>query len=453
MLGNIASLGRKARAGFESFKRCQRGAVPALMGFTILGMMGFAGMGIDGANWYAQKRVSQNIVDAAAVAGAHAALKNDGGDEDAQMQEYAISAAVQNGYQKSNGNTLTVNPIPDTGQITGVIPRVEVVVVQNVPAYFAGILIDFQPKVAARAVGGILYTGKVCVVGLDPDDAQTVHFTGNNVTNVSCGIASNSESSQSFVVAGNATVDPGFVQAAGNIVVSGSGQLNTEDDLVASNHPPAPDPFGDRVFPDPPATCDITGNFSVSPNTQVLLQVTNASGFFKFCGDVSVRGDLDLTPGTYFFHESDLTVNSQASLTCSTCVGGAGVTLVFSGTGGNNIGDIIINGGATVDLRAPDSGDFAGLLVYKQPSNDETGTNRFNGGSTMSLNGGIYIPSEPLEYSGGNGLASCTVLVARKVSFTGTTTTHIQTNETVCNEVGLGDITSENQQRLVVLVE
>ena len=451
MLGKIARLNLRLRAGFRRFKNCQRGAIPAFMGFTIIGMVGFAGMGIDGANWYAQKRISQNVADSAAVAATHAALASGGGDEQT-MEDFALAAAQQNGFQLGAGSVLVVNAIAPSGS-SGVVPRVEVIVQRDVPAYFAGILIDFQPKVASRAVGGILYAGKNCVIGLDPDDDNTVHFIGNNNTTVTCGVASNSESDESLVIEGSATLDTASVQAAGNIVVSGNGELIADDELVTSNHPPAPDPFDGVVFPDPPASCDIPGSFTVQPNTQISLAPSSPGGAFKFCGDVAIRGDLNLAPGTYYFHESDLTVNSQAALTCTGCTGGAGVTLVFSGTDGNNIGDIHINGGAEVALRAPDSGPYRGIVVYKQPSNDQAGSNVFNGGAAMALDGAVYIPAEEVQYSGGSDVDSCTVLIGRKISFTGSSSTYVNADETVCAEVGLGDITSENQQRLVVLVE
>lgn len=452
MLGCLGSLGRTVRHKIEIFRKCQKGALPVFMGMTITGLVGFAGLGIDGANWYAQKRQSQNIADSAAVAATHAALDNSGGDEQQTMEAYALAAALQNGFVDAEGNLLVVTPIDPNGT-SGLVPRVEVVVRREVPAYFAGIIIDFQPQVAARAVGGIHYSGKNCVIGLDPDDDNTVYFTGNNTTTISCGVASNSESDQSMVITGSATLDTAFAQAAGNIVVSGQGQLNTDDELVSSNHPPAADPFADTVFPEPPASCDIATAYEVRPHDVISLGPSTPGGSFKFCGDVAVKGDLDLAPGTYYFHESDLTVESGASLTCSTCTGGNGVTLVLSGTNGENIGDIQIKGQAVVDLNAPSSGPYQGILVYKQPTNDQTGNNRFEGGATMSLNGAIYIPTEETYYAGGNDQASCTVVVARKVTFTGGSETSVQADTAVCEEVGLGEVTSENQQRLVVLVE
>lgn len=452
MLGYLGRLGRTVRHKIEIFRKCQKGAIPVFMGMTITGLVGFAGLGIDGANWYAQKRQSQNIADSAAVAATHAALDNGGGDEQQTMEAYALAAAIQNGFVDAEGNLLVVTPIDPNGT-SGLVPRVEVVVRREVPAYFAGIVIDFQPEVAARAVGGIHYSGKSCVIGLDPDDAKTVYFTGNNTTKVSCGVASNSESDQSLVITGSATLDTASAQASGNIVVSGSGQLNVDDELVTSNHPPAPDPFADTVFPGPPAACDIAGGFTVQPGESISIAPSSPGGDFKFCGDVAIKGDLDLAPGTYYFHESDLSVSSQASLTCVACTDGAGVTLVFSGTNGENIGDIHFNGQAEIELNAPDSGAYKGIVLYKQPSNDESGSNIFNGGATMNLNGAIYIPAEEIEYSGGSDIAACTVLIGRKVSFTGNTETFIKADSAVCEEVGLGEVTSENQQRLVVLVE
>lgn len=451
MMGNSKRLGPKVRRLSEAFKRCQSGAVPLFLGAAIFGVVGFTGLGIDGANWYAQKRFSQNIADSAAVAATHAAL-NGVGNEAQTMEGYALAAAIQNGFVQGEGSQLVVSPIA-AGGASGLVPRVEVTVVRDVPAYFAGILIDFKPQVSARAVGGILYSGKSCVVGLDPDDDNTVYLSGNNTTTIACGVASNSESDQSLVITGRAVLDTASAQAAGNIVVSGQGQLLADDELVTSNHPAAADPFEDHVFPDPPGACDIAGYYEVGPQDDVDLGPATPGGDFKFCGDVAVKGELDLVPGTYYIHESDLTVESGAVLTCSGCTGGAGVTLVLSGTAGENIGTINIKGQAEVDLRAPDSGPYAGLIVYQQPSNDQTGINAFEGGATMQLNGGIYIPAEEIRFAGGSDEAACTVIVGRKVTFTGGSESFVRTDAAVCAEIGLGGATASNQQRLVVLVQ
>jgi hypothetical protein len=80
-----------------------------------------------------------------------------------------------------------------------------------------------------------------------------------------------------------------------------------------------------------------------------------------------------------------------------------------------------INGGATVTLKAPATGSYAGMLFFQDDDAPSYGSNVINGGSTMNLTGALYFPNQSVDFSGnaGSGGATCTQIVARTVSFTG----------------------------------
>ena len=84
----------------------EEGSYVALTAFLLVGILGFAGMGIDLSMWYQEKRTSQNIADAAAVAAAQVSQR--GGDL-TEMAAAAMAEAVRNGYEAGPNNQLIVN--------------------------------------------------------------------------------------------------------------------------------------------------------------------------------------------------------------------------------------------------------------------------------------------------------------------------------------------------------
>lgn len=470
MMRHIARLRRWLQRSFEDFKENEAGAIPLFMGLSIMAVMGFAGLGIDSANWYAEKRVTQNIADSAAIAATHVFLEQDGADGyQTLMNQDALSAAIENGYDNVSGNTITVTELTTTGT-NGLIPVVEVVISHEVPAYFAGILMDFQPRVSARAVGGLYFTGTHCVIGLDPDEPKTVYFTGNAEVTVSCGVSSNADDPNSLVVDGNAYIDAATATAVGEVVVKGNGTLTAEDSLISNHHPEALDPFETTTLQTGQALgCDYGAageTYTVSPSDSVTIGMGEGDypalqddsftggGAFKFCGDVDIRGDLTLASGTYYLHSGELKVNSGASLTCDGC------TIVMTGSAAEGYGDIRINGGSVVDISAPaipeDSvavNPYTGIAFYKDRLAPEDGVNLFNGDSGMTIDGAVYIPSQEVEYSGGtSGIPACNMLVARMIKFTGNVVTSVQADEGACAAFGFDD-QSAAAKRIVVLVE
>ena len=69
---NFTNLKRSLRSGISSFLADQRGSMIALTAVSMTAVMGFAGLGVDVAMWYAEKRATQSMADAAAVAATYA---------------------------------------------------------------------------------------------------------------------------------------------------------------------------------------------------------------------------------------------------------------------------------------------------------------------------------------------------------------------------------------------
>src|SRR3546814_6327253 len=83
-------------------------------------------------------------------------------------------------------------------------------------------------------------------------------------------------------------------------------------------------------------------------------------------------------------------------------------------------GDIKSNGGAGVNLTAPTSGDYQGVVLYRDRRADVIDV-KFNGGAGFDFTGAIYMPTTNLEMLGNFEFNSqCLQLVGRILTFNGT---------------------------------
>jgi hypothetical protein len=94
----------------------------------------------------------------------------------------------------------------------------------------------------------------------------------------------------------------------------------------------------------------------------------------------------------------------------------------------NNIGTFRVNGDATGSLRGPATSlipghpEGAGLVLYRDAraiNNGSTNAVHLNGGSTMSIFGGMYFPTSDVVVNGNSdvGYSSCLGVVGYHLSF------------------------------------
>lgn len=430
---------RAIRAKLREFISDQSGYAYLFTGLAFSSILGFSGAAVDMANWYSERRVSQNIADAAAISGTYADFE--GGDL-AAIQAVALTEALRNGYVNDGASQLNVS-LSSAAPAAGIIPRVEVSVRRQVPVFLASMFVGSDVMVSARAVGGLRGLGPQCIIALDETAARAVEFTGSTLVNVGCGVISNSESDESLYIGGNAELLANPAQAFGDIAIEGSG-------VLTSLFPPMPfsprvaDPYEGQTFPSKPASCDNAG-VSVSPSDASTIGPAVSGGSLRICGEVDVKGTLTLQPGTYYVDEGDFEANASAHIT------GNDVTIVMTGDDPSDVGTVKVNGGATLNLTAPQTGDYQGIVFYQDPIADGSGVNKFNGGATMNLAGVVYFKKEAIEFSGGADIPGCTMLVSRTVKFTGNS--YLKNDVAQCQAAGLGNGLGGTAQQIVVLVE
>ncbi len=154
--------------------------------------------------------------------------------------------------------------------------------------------------------------------------------------------------------------------------------------------------------------------------------------------NLSGGASLTLGPGSYVIDRGSLSMSGN-----STLIGSGGVTIVLTSSTGSSYATMNISGGSTLTLVAPTAGATAGLAIYQDRNAPTTGSDSISGGSAQNITGAIYFPSQTVTYSGGGsaGGASCTQIVAYKITFSGNS--NFNSN---CNGVGVATIGTSSGQ-------
>lgn len=358
-------------------KPSERGQVLILLVFGVITLLGLTGLAIDGGNAFADRRRAQNASDSAALAAALAAAR--GGDPSVT----AINWANNNGYANDGvRSTVTVNRPPAVGckgqpsPYAGNAEYIQVIIHSNVDTSLAKIIGINQTQNCTEAVArarpaqqGEMFFGNA-LVSLKPNGCSTtfLHGTARNDL-IGGGLFVNSDHPTcAFEQNGNGSI------YAPNITIVGGAEIQ-KINLVAPFPPqtgapqvPYPPPF---LPPEP--TCN--GNAVKTGNR---LSPGNAGNF-------PPSGVTELDPGIYC-------VNGDFMMNAHDTIHGEGV-LIFMKSG-----TVHFNGNAQINLSAPTSGPYAGLLIYQSINN----TNRvtLNGNSDTIFVGTILAPGAEIQING-----------------------------------------------------
>ena len=418
----------------------QSGQVLIGVALAFVVLAGFAGLAIDMGTMRYQKRLQQTAADSAAVAGA-SNLTYTGWSTAAQ------NAAAQNGFQDGGSSSLAsclpTAPIGTTcvevhngpqdvtyngatisaGSHPGDANYVEVLIAKVQPTYFMSVFgIDREP-VIARAVatntGGGPVGGNGCIYSLGTPTKQ-VNFnkagfgsTGTNyIIGPACGVVDNGN----FVANGNVSVKMGSIGVGGQVNLPNNSTPDCTSAQPAGVCPtPVPgmpysgDPFTGK-YPIPgvpsPGTVSTTGGITTytpgSYNGITVNSTTNAifsPGLYYVTNSFHINGSANVCAGG---------TTTFAGAPAFTCTYSGGVTFFIT-----NNADVSINGGSSVQMYAPNSGTYGGLLFYQDPLDTQQMT--INGTDNSFFNGAVYAPTADVDFSGTanfNSGAKYTVIVA-----------------------------------------
>jgi hypothetical protein len=389
-------------------------ALPVLIGFETLGL--------ETGLWYLIKRQNQSAADAAAIAAAYEVL---GGKADvaADLTPVASEAAAMNGYTGTAAQVLY--PYSD-GFVTN---GVAVILQQSQIGLFGSIFLP-SVTITTKAVAILSVLDDVCVLALSSTGTGLEVDNASHLDALGCAVASNSTSRNAIDIRNSA----GLLSAT---TVVTQGEISLQGSPI---NPAAPPP---EFSPTPHALIGApnTGNpyakiltheflssqiprIPVAVNTWPEGTTTVIPGHYNGGMSVGPTAAVDLEPGLYFVTEGDFVVASGATVTCTTCGGAKGVTIILTSTNASAraVGNVQISSGATVALHAPNFGTFSGLLFIQDPLAIPAGgnipDNFFVGGSAMKLTGLLYFPTTTVRFQG-NPSATCTLLIASQVETVG----------------------------------
>jgi Flp pilus assembly protein TadG len=396
---SVSGVLKRLRSGLSD----ESGQALVLVAVAMAVILGLAGIVVDvGQLHYTQSRL-QAAADAAAVSGALEIAYCGGTSNCALLQAAAQKALAENGLAGStlvtqcatgtgSGLTLTVNNGPCNSASDpnyGNTNYVEALVSEPQPTYFIRILGITSTTLTARAeatIGNLPF----CVDTLG-SSGTTFQNNGGTLT-ASCGILVNSTGSHAFVSNGG-TVTASAIDVSGGDQITGGSVTPTP----ITNSPGLPDPLS--WVPTPTiGGCTYSAAYVVNTTGSVTLNPGN------YCGGIIVNsGAATFSPGLYTLGGSGLLVNGGS-------MSGNGTTFYFQA------GSAVFNGTSSINLVAPTTGTYAGILFFQNSSDASAAT--INGGAGSVFQGALYFPHAPVQLNGGN-VAAYTIVVSQSVQMNG----------------------------------
>ncbi len=375
-------------------------------------LIGAAGLTSDTIQWALVRRALQRQADSAALAGAYAMTQN-----------RDVSSTVTADLQKNNNfgmnTTPTIEVGPTSGPFAGDTSVVRVSITSRTRLPFTGAFMGQGIVISAEATAGLRQDGEYCMLALDTTNSLAITNSGSTIVNAACGMHANSFGEPAINGAGNATITASPVSAVGN--VNNNSNQFTQGTVFQPYSVAQRDPFASLPLP---AIPNSPNNGDVRSNQSRTLNPGTYRG-------MDIQGTATLNPGTYFIdgraNGNNQNKNLGFNLGAQARVTGTGVTIVLTmnnppanGTS-NLVAGMSMHGGAMVNLTAPTSGTYRGVLFYQDPRATTMGEDVVINGNTGSrLQGAIYIPRNMIRMNGNTNInMTCMQLIAYRLTFTG----------------------------------
>lgn len=422
--------------------RDRRGVTAPLFAAISVSLLGIVGLGTDAGLWYLAQAQAQSAADAAALAGALSLAEGSG---QTAASTAATSVAGQNGFASGTATTVTINMPPSSGTYTGSNVAVEAIISQTQTRYLSRLFLTSDPVVSVRAVAEAVNIGSACAVATGNVTSALLLGGNSTITGSNCALASNSTASPAIDVNGSPTVSASSLVSVGTCSGCSGANLPPWQQTAL----PVANPFAAADSTQLPSFSNCqTPNFSQT--IPPYNQSTNPVAYCGFTLNNGSKAAVTLQPGTYFFASSiDL---EGGSVSCPTCTGSAGVTIVLTHTTGGTNAGLTINGNfdnssATITLQAPAQNTTTyngnqlsgldGLLFYSDPTGTQSPIT-INGNSNVVVQGGLYFPQAPVTFNGNTKfnstsgtdqpISTCLALVANSIDASGNSTTAFDTS-------------------------
>jgi Flp pilus assembly protein TadG len=421
------------------------GSVLVMAALSLVFMMVILGFAVDVGRLRQVKCNVQNAADAAALAAA-IEVRNCGNTSNcASMQSAVQDAMAENGMTATamlsncsgtagSGVTVTVNNPPcaiASDPNRGMTNYAEAIVTEQVTMMFARFAGMQTVTVSARSEAG-RGLGGPCVYALDSSGAAIVVIGGT--VQASCGVVDESTSSNALSCVLGATIYAPRISVSG-----GSDSLPCLATSKPRTNMPPPTPRDPLAYlPAPPTANDPCGTSTHSPysgSSSAVNLLLPGSVIFNpgvYCGGISATASLLSTitfnSGTYILRDGPgllgITQGGlQLTLTLLSSVTGSGVTFYNQGPTGNFSVVEPISGGSiislsNINLTAPTSGTYGGVLFFQAHGVTSAGTILANLMAPSNMQGATYLPDAAVTYSVSSVSATYSILVAKDIYLT-----------------------------------
>ncbi len=387
---------------FRKLWRDKRGNALVIAAAALPLVIGSAGLASDTIQWALWKRQIQRAADSGAIAGVYSIVEGSG-------DRTGVSAAVTRDMSYNSHIKYTVTKTvgaPTSGTYATDAYAVQVQLAVQQKLGFSGMFLNYIPTITATSIATVVPSGQYCVVSLENQAVTGIDATGSTNVNLGCGMITNSTSMSAAVATGSSTIVASPIAAVGGIPASthwGTGTV-LQPFTVAQ-----PDPFASVTAP-------VVSNGSPAcandPNVGPQGNVNLSPGCYKA---FSVKGTANLSPGTYYIDGGSL--DFKGTINCTGC------TFVLSNSDPSasaTIGGLSMNSTANLNISAPDTGNYAGILIYQDRRALSGNSIKINGDSSSHMQGAFYFPKADLTFNGNSGaVTTCLQIVAKDVTFTG----------------------------------
>ena len=365
--------------------RHEHGQALILIVFAIVGLFGITALAIDGGSVYADRRNAQNAVDSAALAAALGRINQE------DWIQTALAVARQNGYANDGIRSFVeVHSPPVSGDQEGDIEYIQVRITSIVRTPFAAVVGWPQLTNVVEAVArskpatykpmfdGAAVVSLAAESDCDQEKAFWVHAE-STLNIMGSGVFVNSTNEHCALIQqanGSIRITGGFpIEVVGGYRVAKPGLLTPFPPIAAVpvSYPP---PF---YMPE----VDCGGREALISVDGGLMSPGNWSGLFPPEGVTALERGVYCLDGDFFMPGGTLM--------------GDGVVIYL------RFGQMHIQGGVQLNLHAPTSGKYAGLLVYQPMENK----NRLvlNAAHDSSVRGTFLAPGAEIRIKGSDDLS------------------------------------------------
>ncbi|MFL6844102.1 MAG: pilus assembly protein TadG-related protein [Allosphingosinicella sp.] len=370
----------------------ERGNVLVLGAAVLPLLIGSAGYAVDTIQLSVWKRQLQRAADSSSIAGAYALSMDDD-----------THNAVHRDLDKNRFPVLTQEEGIWVGPRLGFnrTVRVQLTATRSLP--FMSIFTHSAATMVADATAALVDDGTFCMISLYDQEGAGIQASGNAQVSLKCGMKTNARGKNTITTNGSKTkitADP--VASVGDF--DHSNGFDSSTTFLPYTAAQA-DPFLGVTPPSIPSGCSTSSVLTPA-------NVPTTSGTYCF-GSINVKPSETLNlPANSTIIVNGGDVDFQGD------VNAAHTAIVMTSASGA-AGDVKINANANLNLSAPTSGDYKGMLFYRDRRAAYLDI-KVNGGAKSKLEGALYFPTADLTFNGNSTMdVKCLQMVGRILKFSG----------------------------------